>query len=65
MRNNKLTKQFVTFLAVIAVCLSMIPTTSIHAVDVDLNTLKLRCLASMSKKVILEICIYIIQMVQK
>lgn len=50
MRNNKLTKQFVTFLAVIAVCLSMIPTTSIHAVDVDLNTLKLRCLASMSKK---------------
>lgn len=50
MKNNKFTKQLVAFFAVIAVCLLMMSTASIHAEDVNLNTLKLRCLASMSKK---------------
>lgn len=49
MRRQKLKKKLVAFCTIITVALAMLPAISVSAEDVPLNTLKVRCIASMRK----------------
>lgn len=50
MKIAKVIRQFIAVMIAIVCCFSMAPVKNIEAKDVIVNTLKVRCLASMSKK---------------